>query len=108
MTNPVNYDYAWKEWGGLIETYYLRRWHSFFEQLAVYFKKRSFKTETKKQYCERNIYAGNAFYKNYEKFEKNWLQTVDPMPPAEEETVECARKLAEKYSKYFKENLYEQ
>ncbi|MBR0121227.1 MAG: alpha-N-acetylglucosaminidase, partial [Clostridia bacterium] len=31
MTNPVNYDYAWKEWGGLIETYYLKRWHSFFE-----------------------------------------------------------------------------
>lgn len=103
MTNPVNYDYAWKEWGGLIETYYLKRWHSFFEQLAAYFKKRNFSTETKKQHCERNAYSGNGFYKNYEKFEKNWLQTVDPAQPVDENTVEHARKLVEKYAKYIED-----
>ena len=96
----VNYDYAWKEWGGMISTYYSKRWHSFFEQLAVFFKKRGYKTETRKQYCERNIYAGNSFYKNYEKFETNWLQTVTPAEPSEEDTVELAKKLVEKYEKY--------
>ncbi|MBR0121624.1 MAG: hypothetical protein IJM10_07545, partial [Clostridia bacterium] len=64
---------------------------------------RNFSTETKKQHCERNAYSGNGFYKNYEKFEKNWLQTVDPAQPVDENTVEHARKLVEKYAKYIED-----
>lgn len=99
MNNTVSYDYAWKEWGGMIDTYYSKRWHSFFEQLAVFFKKRNFVTETRKQFEERNIYAGNKFYKNYEKFEKQWLSTVSPDEPSDGDTLEIARELVEKYKK---------
>ena len=99
VANSVNYDYAWKEWGGLIGTYYAKRWQSFFERLAYEFPKRGkrFSTTTRKQYCERNIYRGNQFYKNYAEFERKWLSTANPEPPTDGNTVEIARKLLEKY-----------
>lgn len=105
MLNSVNYDYAWKEWGGLISTYYAKRWQSFFEYLALQFpKRRNFSTTTRKQHCERNIYRGNNFYKSYADFEKKWLSTADPEPPTDGDTVSEARKLYKKYSKHIAEN----
>lgn len=102
--NSVNYDYAWKEWGGLIKTYYAKRWQSFFEQLAIEFThKRKFSTTTKKQHCERNLYEGNSFYKNYAEFERKWLSTANPEAPTDGDTVEIARRLTEKYAKVIKE-----
>lgn len=95
--STVNYDCGWKEWGGLVDSFYAKRWYSFFEQLAVYFKKRRFKTETRKQINERNEYAGSAIYKNYEKFEKNWLSTVNPPEPTDGDTAAMARELVDKY-----------
>lgn len=99
VANSVNYDYAWKEWGGLIGTYYVKRWQSFFERLAYEFPKRGkrFSTTTRKQHCERNIYRGNQFYKSYAEFERKWLSTANPEPPTDGNTVEAARKLLEKY-----------
>ncbi len=99
VANSVNYDYAWREWGGLIGTYYAKRWQSFFERLAYEFPKRGkrFSTTTRKQHCERNIYRGNQFYKNYAEFERKWLSTANPEPPTDGNTVEIARKLLEKY-----------
>lgn len=100
FANSVNYDYAWKEWGGLIKTYYVKRWQSFFERLAYEFPHRKkFSTTTKKQHCERNIYRGNQFYKNYADFEKKWLSTANPEPPTDASTVETARRMIEKYKR---------
>ncbi len=100
IMDTVNYDYAWKEWGGLIKTYYSKRWQSFFERLAYEFPRRGrFSTTTRKQHCERNIYRGNSFYKNYAEFEKKWLSTANPDAPSEENTVEVASRLLEKYRK---------
>lgn len=104
IVNSVNYDYAWKEWGGLIKTYYSKRWQSFFEQLAIEFVHRGkFSTDTKKQPNDRNEYIGNQFYKRYAEFEKKWLSTVDPEKPTDEDTVEIARKLIGKYAKAIRE-----
>ncbi len=100
IKDSVNYDYAWKEWGGMIKTYYVKRWQSFFEMLAYEFpKRRKFSTTTRKQHCERNIYRGNQFYKNYAEFERKWLSTANPDEPSEENTVETARNLLEKYKR---------
>lgn len=105
MLNSVNYDYAWKEWGGLISSYYAKRWQSFFEYLALQFPKRKrFSSTTRKQHCERNIYRGNNFYKSYADFEKKWLSTADPEPPTDKNTLEEARKLYNKYTKHIREN----
>lgn len=101
IANSVNYDYAWKEWGGLIGTYYVKRWQSFFERLAYEFPRRGsrFSTTTRKQIDGRNIYRGNQFYKNYADFEKKWLSTANPEAPSDGDTVKIATELIEKYAK---------
>lgn len=100
IVDSVNYDYAWKEWGGMISTFYAKRWQSFFERLAYEFpKRRKFSTTTKKQHCERNLYTGNQFYKSYAEFEKKWLSTTNPDEPSGEDTVKLAKELLEKYGK---------
>lgn len=99
IMDSINYDYAWKEWGGMLKTYYIKRWQSFYEQLALEFPRRKvFSTSTKKQYNDRSIYRGNEFYKRFAEFEKKWLSTVDPEEPSDGDTVEIARSLIEKYS----------
>lgn len=98
--DPLNYDYAWKEWGGLVGTYYAKRWQSFFELLAYRFTKRGrFSTATKKQINGRNEYRGNPFYKNYSDFERKWLSTTNPAEPTDADTVAIAERLIEKYKK---------
>ncbi len=98
--SSVNYDYAWKEWGGLIGTFYAKRWQSFYELLAYRFAKHGkFSTVTKKQIDGRNIYRGNEFYKSCFEFERKWLSTANPEAPSDGDTVETARRLIEKYSK---------
>lgn len=101
IANSVNYDYAWKEWGGLIGTYYVKRWQSFFERLAYEFPKRGsrFSTTTRKQIDGRNVYRGNQFYKSYADFEKKWLSTANPDAPTDTDTLQLAASLAEKYKK---------
>ena len=104
INNPSLYDYAWKEWGGLIKTYYAKRWQSFFERLALEFphKHSKFSTVTKKQRDARNTYLGNPFYKSYAQFETNWLRTCDPEPPTDGDTVALAKRLIEKYAEKIK------
>ncbi len=98
FVKSVNYDMAWREWGGLIATFYVKRWQTFFEQLALEFPRRKiYSNATRKQPDGRNEYTGNYFYKNYEKFEKNWLSTANPDEPSNEDTVEKAKELAAKY-----------
>ncbi|MCR5150618.1 MAG: alpha-N-acetylglucosaminidase [Clostridiales bacterium] len=97
---PVNYDYAWKEWGGVVGTYYARRWQSFFELLALKFRSRfAFSTKTKKQLEGRNEYSSGLFGRSCASFEKNWLSTVDPSPCSGSDTLEEAKKCLELINK---------
>ena len=92
VADPVIYACAWKEWSGLIETYYSKRWQSFYERLSLEFpKRRSFSTVTRKQPNGRNDYKGNSFYKYFADFEKNWLAKVNPCPCNSENTIKKAK-----------------
>lgn len=93
------YDYAWKEWGGMIKTLYLPRWYSFFEQMAIDFKKRKCTfTATKRRHNDREDFDGTSFYRSVEKFENKWLSTYKPEQPSEEDTLEVARELFDFYA----------
>lgn len=100
VSDPVLYDYAWKEWGGAIKTYYSKRWQSFFEKLAYEFKKRRvYSTVTRGRRDGRDAYRGSRFYKNYAEFERKWLSTANPEPPSGKNTLEAAKAALEKYRK---------
>jgi len=97
------YDYAWKEWGDLIKTYYIKRWRAFFEYLASEFaRKKAVSTVTKIRYCDRDDYLGNAPYKKMAKFERNWLSGYRPCKESEEKTIAVAGELYKKYSEKIK------
>ncbi|MEI6579978.1 MAG: hypothetical protein WCN92_11040, partial [Eubacteriales bacterium] len=54
-------------------------------------------TVTRKQLYGRNEQRGNGFYKNLERFERNWIATCSPEEPSDENTLKVARELLNKY-----------
>ena len=93
------YDYAWKEWGGMLSSFYLMRWRALFEQLAGDFKsRRPLSTNTKKRPSGRDEYMGGVLQRNLAKFEKNWLATYKPEEPDDDDALELARKYLDKYN----------
>lgn len=98
VNNSVLYDNAWREWGGMVESFYGGRWRMFFELLAQNFGAfRRLSTVTKKQIDGRNTVNGSGFYKNMENFEKKWISSCAPDPVSEENTLTVARRLLNKY-----------
>ncbi len=92
------YDCAWREWGDLIKSFYLKRWRAFFEYLASVFNKRNVtSTATKNQIFDRDLYLGNTQYKKLAKFERNWLSHYHPCESSNEDTLEVCRQLLEKH-----------
>lgn len=86
------YDYAWREWSGLIKSYYRVRWSKFYER-AVYCleHKRIFFIFNGNDYVGRRRYRSYPFGKALNRFEMDWLhdykefqppQTTDVLPSA--------------------------
>jgi len=97
--DPVLYDNAWREWGGVILSFYGPRWRGLFETLAGSFKGlRRFSTVTKKQPGGRDEYAGNSFYRGVERFERKWIASCKPEDVSGGDPVETAAKLLKKYA----------
>ncbi len=93
------YDCCWKEWGGLLKTFYLKRWRALFEFLAVSFKKRTLPDRTKVQSFGRDAYLGSEFYRNLAQVERSWISEYTPDYDAvgKENTVSVAKELLNKY-----------
>lgn len=105
LNNTLLYDMAWREWSGLVKTYYGPRWRMFFEMLAGNFKGfRRVSTVTRKQPFGRNDYRGSGFYRNMEKLERGWIATYRPEEPSSENTKAVARELLNKYRKAITED----
>lgn len=105
LNDTVLYDMAWREWSGLIKTYYGPRWRMLFEMLAGNFKGfRRVSTVTRKQPFGRNDYRGSGFYRNMEKLERSWIATYQPEELSSENTIAVARELLNKYRKAITED----
>lgn len=95
---PEFYDMLWKEWADLLNTYYAERWHEFFTLLAKGFKKRkNISTVCRKQIDGRNPCRGDKFGKTLDKKERHWITTCKTTLPSEEDTLEVAAELLQKY-----------
>jgi len=104
LNETVMFDTAWREWGGMLKTYYAYRWRALFEMLAQNFKGiRRLSTTTRKQVDGRNEFRGSGFYRNLERFERNWIATCRPEEPSGENTITVAKELMEKYRKAISE-----
>lgn len=93
------YDCCWKEWGGLLKTFYLMRWRALLEYLAVSFKKR-LPERTKEQSLGRDAFLGSDFNRQLAQLERNWVSEYAPEYDmvAKEDTLTVAKELMEKYN----------
>ena len=92
------YDCCWKEWGGLLKTFYLKRWRALFEYLAVSFKKR-LPERTKEQSLGRDAFLGSDFNRRLAQMERSWVSEYAPEYDrvAKEDTLAVAKELLAKY-----------
>ena len=93
------FDYAWKEWAGLIKYYYLPRWEMFFKKLEEDFDTDgSHISDTAFNHNERNDYNTTDFQKEMERFEFGFINSYTVKEKSSENTVELTKILTEKYS----------
>ncbi len=97
--NNELFDYAWKEWAGLIRYYYLPRWEMFFDTLERDFDTDgSHISDTDFNHNERNDYNTTDFQKELERFEFSFIENYSTKEKSKENTVDVTKELAEKYA----------
>lgn len=96
--NSLLFDYAWKEWSGLIGSYHAVRWQKFFDMLKE-------KLATGEEYDEeslpvfenRIIWHASDFYTRLAELEAEWTHDTAPIPLPDVDPS-YAMQLVEKYS----------
>lgn len=97
------YDYAWREWSGLIHEYYYVRWKMFYDEAVRCLEKSrpgSFPRGGSYVggYVERYMYRATKFGRELEAFELSWTKTYSEYErPEDSDVVPAARELAEKW-----------
>lgn len=82
------YDYAWREWNGLIKEYYYKRWKMFYEKALHCLKhKRPLFIINGNGYGGRYYYKAYPFGKELNQFEMNWLKEYKEYPQSETTNV---------------------
>ena len=97
--NNELFDYAWKEWAGLIKDYYLPRWQMFFNELRSSFGEDiSHISDTEFNHNERNDYETTEFQQKLRDFEFSFTYSYCGTPRKGEDTIAVARELVEKFA----------
>ena len=93
------FDYSWREWSGLIGTFYVKRWQIFFNHLEKALKNNiSYRDPTKKMTEGREGFRANDFYNTLADFELKWIEE-DLQLPSEPKAnaLETVLRMYEKY-----------
>lgn len=94
------YDYAWREWNGLIGEFYAVRWKRFYAMVLEAMRGGTeIEQVGKSQFvCERPRNDATAFGRALLAFEKEWCETYSEYPePKNEDVFPAAQKLFQKY-----------
>lgn len=91
--NNELFDYAWKEWAGLIRYYYLPRWEMFFEELRKCFGEDiAHISTTPFNHNERNDYETTDFQKKMRDFEFSFIESYTPKESSKLSTLSAVKK----------------
>src|SRR6056297_1499232 len=76
---PHIFDYAWKEWSGLISDYYYPRWQQFFEFLEKKLEKgEDYHEKGLPKIYGRETFRANQFYEELADWETKWIKQGPP------------------------------
>ncbi len=99
--NPEFFDYAWRDWGGLIKHYYLERWKIFFNFLRDrLIANESYADPIAKEQCAFGIprLRATPFYDKLADWELAWCDEDHKIPSTPQgDTIEVAKALLNKY-----------
>lgn len=98
--DPLIFDYSWREWAGLIDGYYLKRWEKFYAMLQDCLDKSvEYKEEGLPMTHGREAFRANAFYDSLGDWELRYVNTYGKArnPVSEGDEVETAKRLYRKY-----------
>jgi len=103
--DPTIFDYAWKEWSGLISGYYLPRWKKFYGMLGKHLAEGTAYTENKlPMVYGRETMRANEFYDQLANWEQEWIRSKKALRKTEVASeLITVQRLMLKYRPLFKE-----
>ena len=104
--DPLIFDYSWREWTGLIEKYYYRRWSKFYAMLLEHLENGTpYVEEGLPQVYGREAFRANDFYNELADWELQFVATPNKArtPITEGDELEVAGRLYTKYAALAKE-----
>ncbi len=79
--NSLLFDYAWKEWAGLIGSYHAVRWQKFFDMLREKLAKgEDYDEDALPVFENRIVWHASEFYTKLADFEGQWAHDTTPIP----------------------------
>ena len=92
------FDYAWKEWSGMIELFYKQRWIKFFEMLARCLENdEEYVEDDLPQIFERQAWRANEFYNTLADWETAWTTQTKSFSENKPDELEIVITLISKY-----------
>ncbi|WP_455614405.1 alpha-N-acetylglucosaminidase [Bacteroides congonensis] len=104
--DPRIFDYSWREWAGLIENFYLKRWQMFYDEMLGYLDRgEEYTEEGLKLAYGREDFRANALYNKMADWEMNFVSTYNKArtPITQGDEIEIAKRLFKKYFEISKE-----
>lgn len=100
MDEPMIFDYAWREWGGLCREYYYKRWKLFLDEVETQFEAfpREHQADTKMAY-NRCAFRAEPVYEKMADLELDFIKTYREKEEKAGETLSVAKSLIKKYRK---------
>lgn len=94
------FDYAWKEWNGLIKEYYYPRWQMFYDYVIDTLEKHRLPRLSKHHdWLQRTTYRRYPIGKKIDKFEMQWIKEYKEYPaPQNKDVIPSAKMLIKKYN----------
>lgn len=100
--DPFIFDYSWREWTGLIEGYYLKRWEKFYAMLQQHLDAGTdYSEEGLRLTHGRESFRANDFYSKLGDWELAFVNTPGKVrtPVTKGDEIEVAKRMFDKYSR---------
>lgn len=104
-SGPYIFDYAWREWSGLIRDYYARRWEMFHVHIVDKLKKgESYSDPTGELWHGREPWRANEIYEKMADWEMDFVNRPGSISPSRQENeITVALELREKWTPLFQQ-----
>ena len=100
--DPALYDYAWREWGGLIREYYLPRWKMYYDIVLENLRQGKETPDNNPGvplFFDRPRTRATEYGRMLSEFEYQWIDAMREYPePADRDVLPCVAELIKKYA----------